>query len=200
MNQDALLWQAFRQGDKAAYEKIYRTYAKELYEYAYRFQVDKQLIHDCLQDLFVELWLKRERLSETNSIGFYLMKALRNRLFRSLENQKRVLNTSTGEYSFDIVLSSETSWIEQQHEEERNQQLLQAIDQLSDRQREAVYLRFYKNLDYADIAELMSLEQQSVYNLVFRALQVLRKKLSSAWLLGLGLALSLAAGHCLLRF
>ncbi len=189
MNEEALLWQAFRQGDKAAYEKIYRTYAKELYDYAYRFQVDKQLIHDCLQDLFVELWVKRERLAETSSIIFYLMKALRNRLFRSLGNQKRLLHTEGSEHPFEIVLPTENTWIEQQQEDERNRQLLQAIDQLSDRQREAVYLRFYKNLDYTEIAELMLLEQQSVYNLVFRALQVLRKKLSSAWLLGIGLAL-----------
>lgn len=191
MNDDALLWQAFRQGDRAAFEQIYRTHVRELYEYGYRFQVDRQLIHDCLQDLFVELWLKREKLGDTDSIVFYLMRALRNRLFRALENRKRLLSSDDKETVFDIVPPSDEAWMTQQHEDERNQQLLQAINQLSDRQREAIYLRFYQNFEYEKIAELMSLEQQSVYNLVFRAIQSLRKKLPSAWLSALPILLFL---------
>ncbi|MCU0352888.1 MAG: sigma-70 family RNA polymerase sigma factor [Cytophagales bacterium] len=189
MNNDALLWQAFREGDRAAYEQIYRMHAKGLCEYAYRFRLDQQTVHDCLQDLFVELWVKRERLSATDSINFYLMKALRNRLLRVLENQKRLTGTPDADHAFELnALTDNRTWMEEQQETERNRQLQQAIGQLTDRQREAVYLRFYQNLDYIEIAEMMSLEQQSVYNLVFRALQVLRKKLSSAWLFGLLLA------------
>jgi DNA-directed RNA polymerase specialized sigma subunit, sigma24 homolog len=72
MKYDKQLWQAFKQGDRGAYEQIYRQNIRLLYEYAYRFVVDKQFINDCLQDVFVDIWEKRERLSDTDNIKFYL--------------------------------------------------------------------------------------------------------------------------------
>ena len=179
---DADLWRALKNADREAYEKIYLLYYKDLYEYANRFSKDKQLINDCLQDLFVNLWEKKNKITDTNDrILFYLMKALRNRLFRAADNIKRYIHEENlhENYSFELVLPQENFIIAEQEERAQHNLLQQSLVHLSDRQREAVYLRFYKNLSYAEIASIMLVEQQSAQNLIFRALQVLRKKLPS---------------------
>ncbi|GAB4473761.1 MAG: sigma-70 family RNA polymerase sigma factor [Thermoflexibacter sp.] len=180
MENDRQLWQAFKQGDRHAYEQIYRLHVRVLYEYAYRFVVDKQFISDCLQDVFVDIWEKREKLAETDHIQFYLIKALRNRILRSLEKHKKWINADGQEENlpFQLIASVETLLIEEQQSQELQQRLQQAIQQLSERQKEAIYLRFYQNMSYEDIAAILEVEQQSAYNLIFRALEVLRKKMN----------------------
>lgn len=187
MEHDKQLWQAFKQGDRKAYEQIYRQNVRLLYEYAYRFVVDKQFINDCLQDMFVDIWEKREKLSDTDHIKFYLIKALRNRLLRSLENSRKLTNAddSFETLPFQLVASFETVLIEEQQQEALLKQLQNALNQLSERQKEAIYLRFYQNMSYEEIATLLDMEQQSVYNLTFRALEALRKKMNTTILAAL---------------
>ncbi len=183
---DEELWIALKNADRGAYEQIYNLYYKELFEYANRFSKDKQTINDCLQDLFVNLWEKKDKITPSNDrILFYLMKALRNRLFRVSDLNKRFLHPQdlNENYSFELVLPQEFFLIEEQEEEYQKNLILQSLKHLSDRQREAIYLRFYKSLSFQEIASIMQVEQQSAHNLIFRALQVLRKKMPSSLIL-----------------
>lgn len=82
---DPALWQAFKQGDRVAFERIYEQHIQPLINYGYKITTDRNLIQDCIQDLFVELWESRERLTNTDSVRFYLLKALRNKLIRHLQ-------------------------------------------------------------------------------------------------------------------
>jgi RNA polymerase sigma factor (sigma-70 family) len=52
--------------------------------------------------------------------------------------------------------------------------LKQAISFLSKKQQEIIYLKYYQHLDYAQIADLMSISRQSVYNLLHETIQKLR--------------------------
>ena len=65
--------------------------------------------------------------------------------------------------------------IAQQNDAAQSAQLLGALNRLSKRQREALYLRFFDGFSYERIAEVMSLNTQSIRNLIFNALKVLRK-------------------------
>src|SRR5690349_1563402 len=76
-------WQAFRKGSKEAFAKIYRDHVRELVNYGYKVTTDRRLIEDSIQDLFVEIWQSRARLSETTSVRFYLFKALRYKIIRN---------------------------------------------------------------------------------------------------------------------
>ena len=49
-------------GRKAALEKLYRSHAPILLRYGSKFSADWQLVEDCLQDLFIDLWQRREQL------------------------------------------------------------------------------------------------------------------------------------------
>ncbi|MCU0450885.1 MAG: sigma-70 family RNA polymerase sigma factor [Bernardetiaceae bacterium] len=191
---DQQWWQGLRNGDRQAYEAIFRQYVQHLRNYAHRFALPRPAVDDCLQDLFEELWQKRERLApQVPNLRFYLMRALRNRIFRRLAQQKKWAEPShADEYAFMLTTSAEQTMIEEELATEQIARLNLAVQQLSERQREAIYLRYYLGHSYEEVAELLGVEQQSAYNLIFRALASLRKNVGQStlawWLLGWALA------------
>jgi RNA polymerase sigma factor (sigma-70 family) len=174
---DKVLWQSLKNGDAQALESIYKLHVKELHRYGMRFSLDESQVSDCLHDVFVEIWQKRMDITkDINSIRFYLIKSLRNRLLRYLENQKRVVLTDDiTPYHFDFDNATDIDLIQHEEGQERIIQLNKAISTLSTRQREALFLRFNQNLSYEEVANIMGVEQQSAYNLIFRAVEALRK-------------------------
>jgi RNA polymerase sigma factor (sigma-70 family) len=170
------LWDNFRNGDKKALAAIYTTTVKALLNYGQKFIPDKDIIADLIQDLFIELWNQRENLSHTSSIRYYLLKSLRYKIIRYNNQHKHrsVKYGFTDEYTFELVFSHESKLIEDACQAEENEKLSMALAQLTKRQKEAIYLRYYNNLSYSEIASLMSVSEQSVYNLVSKAIKSLQ--------------------------
>ena len=69
----------------------------------------------------------------------------------------------------------ESMLIEEQSFAEKRQQAMHLLDQLTKRQREAVFLRYFEEMEYEKIASIMDLSKQVVYNLVNKAIQSLKK-------------------------
>ena len=177
-NQINLLWSQFKNGNKKALESIYRNYINDLINYGYKITPDADLIKDAIQDLFIELWKSRENLCNVIEPKFYLFKSLRNKLYRDLKGESYVSLSemkitsealSTGFVELEIV--------EREKNTLRRENLQQLINVLPVRQHEVIYLRFYHNLSYESIAEIMGMNYQSVLNLMHRALVNLRKNM-----------------------
>ncbi len=174
---DAAIWLAFKNGSSQAFDYIYDTYFSKLYSYGMRFSSDKALIKDCIQNIFVELWRKKETLSNVQSIKFYLYKCLRRRIIHALvQEEKYVHDDELDEhYNFEVIFSHEFFLITRQISEENQERLTKAFELLTKRQREAVYLRYYDNLDYQQIALIMQLKDvKYARTLIYRALDVLK--------------------------
>ena len=173
---DLELWQLLKKGDKTALERIYRSHAEALLRYGSKFVADQQLVEDCLQDLFVDLWRKRENLSDTDHIKRYLLVALRRNIVRQLERKvKKIASEEPEEYLFEATISIDEEIISKELNAEQTQILKNALAQLSERQKEAIYLKYYSGLDYEAICEIMDISYQSVRNVVSSALKALRK-------------------------
>src|SRR5581483_5725772 len=82
------------------------------------------------------------------------------------------------EYDFSQEYSIERIIIERQISEDRAARLRKAVAQLSKRQHEVIYLKFYQHLDFAQIAEQMDISRQSVYNLMHEAIEKIRSALT----------------------
>jgi RNA polymerase sigma factor (sigma-70 family) len=171
------LWARFRQGDREAFGSIYRQHIDGLFHYGMHFCRDEERVKDCLQDLFRDMWAERQHISsEVRNIKYYLLSSLRRRLLRSLQNDRRYPVRFPGTtFDFELIPPRETVIILDELYQERVAQLHQAIALLSRRQREVIYLRFFQNLSYGDVAELMSMQVDSVYNLVSKAIGLLKK-------------------------
>jgi RNA polymerase sigma factor (sigma-70 family) len=172
---DVLLWNAFREGNRDAYAGIYNLYIEDLLSYGYRVTSNRQLIKDSIQDLFLHLWLHRENLSETDSIKFYLFRSLRNRILRNIEKSdilpqtaESVLENIIEDFSFEQELMAQETEVQQ------IVRLQKAINKLSKRQQEVIQLRYHNDLSLEEIENLMQLNNQSVRNLLHRAISQLR--------------------------
>jgi RNA polymerase sigma factor (sigma-70 family) len=80
---------------------------------------------------------------------------------------------------FEIVLPVEALIEIGEHQKEQSEKLQQSLVTLSKRQREAIFLKFYNDLSYSDIASIMDLQVDSVYNIISKAIESLRHKLKA---------------------
>ncbi len=173
-------WESLKAGNINALEALYHHHADELYSYGMVLCHEPDKVKDCIHDLFVYVWNFRERLTVPDSTKAYLMVSLRRRLFEKGPK----INTLTvdmdlvGELEI-LTESHEQRWIQQEDESVRQLQLKNALDHLSDRQREIIYMKFYQQLDYDEIGRIMDLNYQSARNLVTRALTALRKEMTT---------------------
>ncbi len=179
---DSTLWLSFRKGNDLAFSILYNKYVKRLYNYGMHACRDKELVLDCLQELFTRLWDKRERLGEVTCVNFYLFKSFRRLLMHRLTAGKKFLNSLSikDRQRFDFVPSTEDLLIEEEWEIERNKKLRQSLQSLTKRQREAIFLKFFNQLSYHEVAVIMDLHVDSVYNLISKSIDILRKKLKAS--------------------
>lgn len=174
---DAAIWLAFKSGSESAFDFIYDTYFSRLYNYGLRFSSDKDLIKDCIQNMFVELWHRKENLADVQSVKFYLYKCLRHKIIQELSRLNKLIHEQDLEegYTFEVNFSHEFLLITRQITEENQARLLKAFGLLTKRQKEAIFLRYYDNLDYQQIAEIMQLKEvKYARTLIYRALDVLK--------------------------
>lgn len=172
-----IIWDDFRKGSKEALKLIYEENYSSLYHYGLKIAPDGDLVKDFIQDLFIELIDSGSRLSTTNNIRFYLLKALRNKLLSHLKKQLRHTKTDLNLSEFSFLDSIEKQLIKNEVEAELRQQVNNAIQKLSAKQQEIIYLRFFNDLSYEEIAALFKVEIQTVRNLMSRAIKTLKNDL-----------------------
>ena len=172
---DIALWGLLIKGDQKALEILYQRYYSLLLNYGLRCSTDKELVKDCIQDLFINLH-QNTHINVTNiTVRSYLLKALRNNLTYKLATNKEA--DSLDDSVFHIPLNEdlfEQLFPKNDHDLQLARRLLVAISQLSPNQKTVLYLRYVQELSYKEIADVMDMNIQSSMNLSSRALTKLR--------------------------
>jgi RNA polymerase sigma factor (sigma-70 family) len=174
---DSLLWQALKRSEKAAYEILLKKYYPIVLNYGVRFYKDKEFVKDCVQDLFIEIWNRREYLADVVSVKSYLLQSIRKNIIRERSRLKwfREADKISDDHDFDVEFDIETYLISREVENELLQKLRFELDKLTKRQREAIFLRFNQDLSYEEIAIIMDINYRSVVNLIHEAIKAIRK-------------------------
>lgn len=174
MDNDSIVWKRLKSGNREALAQLYQRYVRILYSYGKKITRDEKLIEDSIQDLFVDLWQGREKLCELETARFYLFRSLRRRIARStIRNIYSPVNAEE-EYWQGALESHEEALILREEAERTSVYLNHLIQNLSARQEEAILLYFYEDFDYEEIAQMLSINEQSARNLIQRALIKLR--------------------------
>jgi RNA polymerase sigma factor (sigma-70 family) len=170
------LLQRLQQNDEEALALLMKMYYDDLYNYAARFTKDDGLIKDCIQEVFISLWQRRETVGAILSPKYYFLRAIKNKVLKSLDISIRKVTSGhlQEDYDFFHEFSIERVIIERQISEEKAEKVRRALSLLSKRQIEIIYLKYYQYLDHGQIAELMNISRQSVYNLLHEAIHKLR--------------------------
>jgi RNA polymerase sigma factor (sigma-70 family) len=171
-------WNAFKQGDWDAYTSLYEEFYAPLNNYGAKFTEDTDLVQDAIHDLFVQLWTSRNNLGIPASVKNYLFKSLRTMLFRKMQSQSKLVNLDGVVSSGNFNVSFEQELPLKVEEQELRKQVAAMIGQLSDRQQEIIFLRFYEGASYDEIAEIMGISINSAYKLLYKALESLQRILN----------------------
>jgi len=175
-SEERMLWSRFLNGDDQVLSLIYLQYSSSLFDYGCRFTVDKDLVKDCIQEVFCTLIRTRRNLSQTDNVKLYLLKSLKRRILRDLKNTgKNPVSIDDQDYSFDLMLAENIDDQLNDVIEEKHNLLADAMKSLTDRQKEAIYLRFNRGLEYEEISFLLNLNYQSSRALIHRAVEKLRE-------------------------
>lgn len=168
---DKELWSCFKQGDNDALKLIYYRHFKPLYNYGRKFTGDQGLVEDNIQELFLDLLSKKEKLGDTDNIRLYLLKSIKRRIIRKLYKERKV---ETIDFSFFDFAETEI----QADKKAIDENLRNAINKLSEQQKEIIYLKYFNFLGNKEIAELLEINYQTVRNVLVIALKKLRKSKS----------------------
>jgi len=175
-SEERILWSKFLEGDTQVLSLIFLRYSNVLFDYGCRFTADKDLVKDCIQEVFCTLIRTRKSLSETDNIRLYLLKSIKRKIIRELKsasNKPRLLDDQ--DYSFNFLWSENLDDQLYELAEEKRQLIADAILSLTERQKEAIYLRFNRGLEYEEISFLLNLNYQSSRALIHRAIEKLRE-------------------------
>lgn len=148
-----------------------------LYNYGIRFSKDEALVEDCIQNLFIGIWQRRDLLSRPSNIKSYLFSSLRRMIFRDVQRLKKapVISLTKDEaFGFDLEFSIEHVLIEQEETRIMAGKINDLITALPKRQKEIIYLKFFENLSREEIADIMQISPQGVSNLLQKALKNMR--------------------------
>lgn len=173
----ASVWTRLKEGDSYALGELYDSQIQALYKFGKRLCRDEDMLADALHDVFEDIWNYRDTIGlvDVPNIQFYLCKALKTKLLKHLHKEsKHTSFCEYQEYEQYTVEPFEDSIVAMEIDGYQSSQLARQISLLPKRQQEALLLRFYDNLSYAEIAELMSLTHHSVYNLIYKSISQLR--------------------------
>lgn len=165
---------AYRQGDQNAFMSLYDMYAEMLLSYGLCITSDKELVKDCVQDVFIKLISKSQDLQVTK-VTSYLLISLRNRLLDEFRRKNHMTETAVEDIRISTTVEDvENSYIldESSLNNVRKVQIL--MDELTPRQRQVFTLYYIEQRKYEDICGIMQMNYHSVRNLVHRGMLKLR--------------------------
>ncbi|RBL90565.1 RNA polymerase sigma factor [Chitinophaga flava] len=175
-NQEWNINAIFKAPDSLEAADVYKHYYKQLYNYGRKLTDNTSLIEDAIHDVFISMWQAHSRNSDLDTNRSYLYSSFRRKLFRyhqeavkRMQREERAMFSSVPEFGADHFI------IHREQDEQLKVTILQALQQLTPRQREAVYLRFYENMQYDEIAAVMDISVKATYKLMARALDELKQ-------------------------
>lgn len=166
------------EGDKAAFEKLFRAYYKRLHGFAYSYVNQRETAEDVVQSVFLKIWDQRENWNPPGTVKQYLFVAVRNEVLNKIRHQQ-VVSDARDEIAHVFKKSGSQSLPEEDPDvEELRRKIQDGIDNLPVRCRQIFLLNRRGGLTYAEIAEYLDLSINTVTTQMGRALQSLRNHLS----------------------
>ncbi len=171
-----LYWNEVKKGNKEAFNSLYFATIDAVYAYAWGFIKDESLIDDTIQEVYARMWLSRDKIIIHSSLKGYLLKTLRRDLLKSVRKRRKMLAVDFEAADY-FTPSTEKQIIREEMNAYQDHQLKLAISTLSPRQKEAIYLKFFLQMEYQAISEAMQIQESAIYKLISNALSRLRLQL-----------------------
>jgi RNA polymerase sigma-70 factor (ECF subfamily) len=171
-------------GDDESFELLLQRYRTPLVNFLYRMVRDRGTAEDLAQEVFLRVYRARKKYEPSAKFTTWLFRIATNVALNALRDGRyRQLEVSTDEAREDdqpavSVPDGRPSAVERMMEQDRAEFIRRAIQTLPEKQRAAVLLHKYHELDYDEIARILECSESALKSLLFRAYETLRVKLA----------------------
>ena len=167
------LLRRLRNGDTAAFGRIYEIFAPVLYQRLWRLLKDSEMVEDILQDTFFKLWEKREEINPDQAFTTYLYRIadhLAIDVFRKISRDK-VLQQELWVSTLTFYLHTEEVFLAK----EQRQLITRAIERLPPKRKQILVWCKLEDKSYQEVAELMGISVSTVSNQLVKAIKEIKK-------------------------
>lgn len=179
LERDVVLWKEMKEGNEFAFREIFDTYSNLLFQYGMTISKERELVKDCVQELFVAIWTNRQTIGVARSIKYYLFFSLRRLLLKKLTRARKLFSLSSFQGLSFIVDGHDQAILRREASLHHKLLVSGAMESLPARQKEIIFLKFYQDLKNEDIQKIMNLNSQVVRNTLYKALNNLRKEMGN---------------------
>ncbi len=166
-----------RKGDKQALDEIYKFFYPKLYVFAKSFLKVEDDINDILQDVFVKLWLSREKIGKVETFNSYLFTIAKNAIVSYFREKSK--DQKFEARVKEILVSAENEYNDELEYKDLKQNLESIIDQLPDKRKQIFKLSREEGLSNKEIAEKLDISVKTVEDHMRHALRFIRKHLKT---------------------
>lgn len=158
------------------FTELYDKTIDDLFAFGGKFTSDREMIKDCIQDVFVKLYTKRNELDTVTNIESYLYVSLKNRINDEFRHKNHICDNEIDDKQMKSISDDSEAYDMERIEEERKKtnKLNEFVKCLSPRQQQIIRLYYIEQRKYDDICQIMGINYQSVRNLMHRSLLRLR--------------------------
>jgi len=181
---DVQLMLDVKAGDDVSFGLLLQKYRLPLVNFLYRMVRDAATAEDLAQEVFLRVYRARKQYSPSAKFTTWLFRIATNLALNSVrDNRHRQLDVSLDapveEDEAPVQVPAKEMRIDQQMiERDRAQFIRRAIAALPEKQRVAVLLHKYEEMDYGEIAKILDCSESALKSLLFRAYETLRVQLA----------------------
>ena len=111
-NSTETLLASFQAGNMAAFSQLYDLHVRILFNYGLKLTLDKELLKDCIHDIFVKLYVKKDELGTIDNLKSYLFISLKNKLCDELRRRMYMSDTAVEEVNAISSMDVEEDYVE----------------------------------------------------------------------------------------
>ena len=174
---DSDLVERMRDGDKEAFEAIFDRYYDLLHTFAKQILKDSFAAEDIIQNVFIKVWIRKERINSKLSLRSYLLVATRNELFDYMRLRYNLLRSDINDGLLDVADTDPDAGEYLLHRE-RAGFIDAAMRSMPDKRREIFSMRYDRNITNAEIARALNLSIRTVEKHVDLAIKQIRRTIS----------------------
>lgn len=169
---DKKLYNDYLDGNKEAFEYLYSKYKSKIEYFVYNIIKDYQKAEDITQETFI--YVMQNKMKENISFKYYIYLVARSRAYNYANIEKRRNEIST-KFLYDEVEKIENDVLDVITKEESKKEVLNALNELNEKYRNAIYLTNIEGLSYNETSKILGENLQNTKNLIHRGKKQLRK-------------------------
>ncbi len=162
-------------GNELVFEKVFKQYFKALQNYAYTILNDLDVAEEMVQNVFLKIWEKREKLPQDANIGSYLYKSVYHESLNWLRHEK--VKFSHQEHTLYSMKNETDNTADRIKMKQLEEHLQKALNDLPQQCRTIFQMSRFDELRYREIADELGISVKTVENQMGKALRLMRLKL-----------------------